>query len=113
MHIKAGDTVAIIAGGDQFVTDKKGEKTRKTGRVIKVYPSTNRVLVEGVNMIKKHERPKNQNDKGGIVTKEAPIHASNVQIVDPKTGQPTRTYLKEVEGKKVRFSRKSNTQLDK
>lgn len=113
MQIKAGDTVAIIAGGDQFTEDKKGVKTRKTGRVIKVFPRTNRVLVEGVNIVKKHERPKNANDKGGIVEIEAPINASNVAIVDPKTNQPTRVYTKVVDGKKVRFSRKSDTQIDK
>lgn len=113
MHIKAGDTVAIIAGGDQFTVDKKGVKTRKTGRVIKVYPKTNRVLVEGVNIVKKHERPKQANDKGGIVEIEAPINATNVAVVDPKTNEPTRTYIKVVDGKKVRFSRKSDTQIDK
>jgi large subunit ribosomal protein L24 len=113
MHIKKGDTVAIIAGGDQFVTDKKGVKSRKTGTVLKVYTKTDRVLVQGVNIVKKHERPKQANDKGGIVEKEAPIHISNVQLLDPKTGLPTRVYTQVVDGKKVRFSSKSNVQLDK
>jgi large subunit ribosomal protein L24 len=113
MQIKAGDTVAVIAGANQFTTDKKGVKTRTTGRVIKVYPRTNRVLVEGVNIVKKHQRPKQQNDKGGILEVEAPIHASNVAILDPKTNEPTRVYVKVVDGKKVRFSRKSDSQLDK
>jgi len=126
MYIKTGDTVAVIAGRDQFVTDKKGNKTRKTGRVLKVYPKTERVLVEGVNMVKKHERPKTQNDKGGIMEVEAPVHVSNVAIVDPKTGKPTRVGFKfktdkngELElganGKpiKVRVAKKSGESLDK
>ncbi|MBN2300226.1 MAG: 50S ribosomal protein L24 [Acholeplasmataceae bacterium] len=113
MYIKAGDTVAVIAGNDQFSTDKKGKTTRKTGRVLKVYPRTDRVLVEGINMVKKHEAPKNQKDKGGIVEKEAPIHVSNVAIVDPKTGKPTRVGYHEVNGKKVRYAKKSGESLDK
>jgi large subunit ribosomal protein L24 len=113
MIIKAGDTVAVIAGRDQFTVDKKGNKTRKTGRVIKVYTKTERVLVEGVNIIKKHQRPTKENDKGGILEKEAPIHVSNVQLIDPKTGLPTRVYMQEVDGKKVRFSTRSKVQIDK
>ncbi|MBE0700454.1 MAG: 50S ribosomal protein L24 [Acholeplasmataceae bacterium] len=113
MYIKAGDTVTIIAGRDQFVTDKKGNKTRRTGRVIRVYPRTERVLVEGINIVKKHQRPTQAKDKGGIIEKEAPIHVSNVALLDPKTGKPTRVYYQEVEGKKVRFSSKSKVQIDK
>ena len=113
MYIKAGDTVAVIAGRDQFVTDKKGKTTRKTGRVLKVYPRTDRVLVEGVNKVKKHQRPTQANDKGGIIEKEAPIHVSNIAIVDPKTGKPTRVGYHEVNGKKVRYAKKSGESLDK
>jgi large subunit ribosomal protein L24 len=113
MYIKAGDTVAVIAGRDQFVTDKKGKETRKTGRVIKVFPKTDRVLVEGVNIIKKHQRPTQANEKGGILEVEAPIHASNVALIDPKTGKPTRVGYREVDGKKVRYAKKSGESLDK
>jgi large subunit ribosomal protein L24 len=113
MYIKAGDTVAIIAGRDQFVTDKKGNKTRKTGRVLKVYPRTDRVLVEGVNIVKKHQRPAQQDDKGGILEKEAPIHVSNVALLDPKTNKPTRVGYHVVDGKKVRYAKKSGESLDK
>ncbi len=113
MYIKAGDTVAVIAGRDQFAVDKKGKKTRKTGRVLKVFPNTDRVIVEGVNMMKKHQRPTNANDKGGIIDREAPIHVSNVALIDPKTGLPTRVGYKVVEGKKVRFAKKSGEVLDK
>ncbi len=113
MYIKAGDTVAVIAGRDQFAVDKKGKKTRKTGRVLKVFPKTNRIIVEGINMMKKHQRPTNANDKGGIIDKEAPIHVSNVALIDPKTGLPTRVGYKVVEGKKVRYAKKSGEALDK
>lgn len=113
MYIKAGDTVAVIAGADQFVTDKKGNTTRKTGRVLKVYPRTDRVLVEGVNKVKKHQRPSQANEKGGIIEKEAPIHVSNVAMIDPKTGKPTRIGIKEVDGKKIRYAKKSGASLDK
>ena len=113
MYIKTGDTVTVIAGRDQFVTDKKGNKTRKTGRVLKVYTKTDRVLVEGVNIVKKHQRPTQANDKGGIIEKEAPIHVSNVAILDPKTKKPTRVGYREVDGKKVRYAKKSGESLDK
>ncbi|QWB96013.1 50S ribosomal protein L24 [Mycoplasmatota bacterium] len=125
MYIKTGDTVAVISGRDQFVTDKKGNKTRKTGRVLKVYPKLEKVLVEGVNMVKKHERPKTQNDKGGIMEVEAPLRASNVAIIDPKTGEPTRVGYRlktdkngrlvlGTNGKpvKVRYAKKSGASLD-
>ena len=118
MYIKTGDTVAVIAGRDQFVTDKKGNKTRKTGKVIKVLRDSDRVIVEGVNVVSKHQRPTQGNDKGGIVKKEAPIHVSNVALIDPKTKEPTRIGFKVEEDKngkktKVRVALKSGTVLDK
>lgn len=118
MQIKTGDTVAIIAGGDQFVTDKKGNKVRKTGTVLKVFPKTNRVLVQGVNIVKKHQRPTQGNEKGGIIEMEAPIHASNVALIDPSTNKPTRVRIKtEVDSKgiekKIRVAVKSGTPIDK
>jgi len=113
MYIKTGDTVAVIAGRDQFVTDKKGNKTRRTGRVLKVYPKTDRVMVEGINIVKKHQRPTQANDKGGIMEIEATIHVSNIALIDPKSGQPTRIGFREVDGKKVRYAKKSGESLDK
>ncbi len=95
--IKTGDEVIVIAGKD------KGLK----GRVLKVYRSKDRVLVEHVNMIKKHVKPSTENPKGGIEEKEAPIHISNVALVDPKTGKPTRVGYEIKDGKKVRVSKKS------
>jgi len=113
MNIKTGDTVVVIAGGDQFTTDKKGIKTRKTGRVLKVNNDKQTVIVEGVNIVKKHERPKTANDKGGIVEKPAPIHVSNVAILDPKENVPTRVGYRFENGVKVRFAKKSGAVLDK
>ncbi|UYZ13474.1 50S ribosomal protein L24 [Brevibacillus sp. WF146] len=104
MHVKKGDTVIVIAGKD------KGKK----GRVLAAYPKKERVLVEGINLVKKHTRPSQTNPQGGIVTQEAPIHVSNVSLIDPKTGKPTRIGYKVLEnGKKVRYAKKSGEVIDK
>lgn len=118
MKIRTGDTVTIIAGSDRYVTDKKGVKTRKTGTVLRVYPKTETVLVEGVNKVKKHERPTQGDESGGIFEVEAPIHISNVALIDPETNQPTRVKFETVEDKKgnkqkVRVAVKSGAKLDK
>ncbi len=113
MNIKTGDTVVVIAGGDQFTTDKKGIKTRKSGRVLKVFAADNKVIVEGVNKVKKHQRPRSAQDKGGINEFEAPIHVSNVAIQDPKTGLPTRVGYRTENGVKVRYAKRSGQALDK
>ena len=100
LKIKKGDKVVVITGRD------KG----KVGEVKKVLPTENRVIVDGVNMIKRHTRP-SAGDPGGIVEKEASIHVSNVAYVDPKTDKPTRIGYKTLEdGRKVRFYR-SNGEL--
>lgn len=111
--IKAGDTVVIIAGKDKFTKNKKNEKVPTTGKVIKVYPTENRVLVEGVNKVKKHMKASQSNKDGGIYEQEAPIHISNVMMLDPKDKVPTRVGFKFVENKKVRYAKKSGTILDK
>lgn len=104
MHVKKGDTVIVIAGKD------KGKK----GRVLAAYPKKERVLVEGINLVKKHTRPSQANPQGGIVTQEAPIHVSNVSLIDPKSGKPTRIGYKVLEnGKKVRVAKKSGEIIDK
>ncbi|ADG04942.1 ribosomal protein L24 [Kyrpidia tusciae DSM 2912] len=104
MRIKKGDMVAVIAGKD------KGKK----GRVLAAYPKKQRVLVEGVNMVKRHMKPNPTYPQGGIISKEAPLHVSNVMIVDPKTGEPTRVGMKILaDGKKVRYAKKSGEILDK
>jgi len=103
LHVKKNDTVIVISGKD------KGKK----GRVIAAYPRENRVLVEGVNIVKKHARPSQANPQGGIIEQEAPIHASNVMHVDPKSGKVTRIGYKVLDnGKKVRIAKRSGAQID-
>ena len=101
MNLVKGDKVIVIAGRD------KG----KTGTIQKVIPEQNRVVVEGVNLRKKTNKPSQKNPDGGIVEIYAPINASNVMLVDPKTKEPTRIGHKEVKGKKVRYAKKSGTVL--
>ena len=103
MTIKTGDTVVVIAGKD------KG----KTGKVSAVYADANKVLVDDVNVVTKHQKPRSQQDKGGIVKKSAPIEASNVMVVCPVCQKATRVAHAEVEGKKVRSCKKCNASLDK
>ena len=83
MHVKTGDTVIVIAGKE------KGKK----GKVIATYPKKDRVVVEGLNMVKRHTKPSQNNPQGGIITKEAAIHVSNVMLVDPESGKPTRVKM--------------------
>lgn len=102
LHVKKDDKVMVITGKD------KG----KTGRVIVAYPRENRVLVEGINMVKRHTKPSPQNQQGGIIEKEAPIHASNVMLIDPKSGKPTRIGYTMENGKKVRVAKRSGEIID-
>ena len=103
MKIKKGDQVKVISGRN------KG----KIGKVLRVIPSTNRVLIEGVNLIYRHSRPSQTNPKGGIIEKEAPINLSNVMLYDARSGKPTRVNYKMIEDAekktmtKVRISNKS------
>ena len=109
MQIKTGDTVVVIAGKDKFTKDKKGNRVPTTGKVLKVYPKTNRVLVEGVNKVTKHQKPTQANQNGGKIEMEAPIDASNVMLLDPKVNKPTRVGIKiDENGKKIRVSKKSD-----
>ena len=101
IHIKKGDTVYVNAGND------KG----KTGKVLSVNPDKDRVIVEGVNMVKKHTKPNSKQPQGGIVEQEAGIHISNLQLIDPKSGKPTRVGYKMVDDKKVRFAKKSGEEI--
>ncbi|RFU61407.1 50S ribosomal protein L24 [Peribacillus glennii] len=103
MHVKKGDKVVVISGKD------KG----KQGIILEAYPKNNRVLVEGVNIVKKHSKPSQLNPQGGIISKEAAIHVSNVMPLDPKSGTPTRVGYKVEDGKKVRVAVKSGESLDK
>ena len=101
IYIKKGDTVYVNAGND------KG----KTGKVLEVIRSKDRVIVEGVNMVSKHTKPNPKNPQGGIVKQEAGVHISNLQLVDPAKGGPTRIGFKFVDGKKVRYSKKSGEEI--
>ncbi|MFC7358123.1 50S ribosomal protein L24 [Jejudonia soesokkakensis] len=101
LKIKTGDAVVVTAG------DHKGSE----GKVLRVYSDKNKAIVEGVNTVKKHEKPSAANPQGGITEKEAPIHISNLSLVDPKSGDATRVGYRMEDGKKVRFSKKSNQVL--
>lgn len=107
MKIRKNDTVMVVAGNDRG----------KTGKILKVFPQLNRVIVEGINMRKRHTKANQKNPQGGITEKEAPIHASNVMILDPKSNEPTRIgsqiILDEKTGKKkiARVSKLSGEML--
>ena len=101
LHIKKGDIVYVNTGVD------KG----KTGRVMKVMVDKQRAIVEGLNMVSKHTKPNAKSPQGGIEKKEAAIHISNLNVVDPKTGKPTRVGRKEVDGKLVRYAKKSGEEI--
>ena len=105
LHIKKGDTVYVLAGDD------KG----KTGCVLQVLAKEGRAIVEGINMVKKSTKPSAQHPQGGIIEKEAPIHLSNINVVDPKSGKtprPTRVgFKKDKDGKTVRYSKKSGEEI--
>lgn len=101
-HIVKGDMVKVIAGDDRG----------KTGEVMAVYPSRNKVLVQGVNRVYRHLRPSKKHPQGGRIQKEMPVHISNVLPVDPKTGQATRVGVRiNADGSKERIARKSGESL--
>jgi large subunit ribosomal protein L24 len=102
LKIKKGDRVVVLAGKD------KGKK----GEVLKVLPKDERVIVNGVNMIKRHQK-QSAAQEGGIISKEAPIHVSNLSLEDPKDGSPTRVGYKTLDdGRKVRFAKRSGEVID-
>ena len=108
MRIRRDDTVRIIAGKDRG----------KTGRVLRVDPRHDRVVVEGANIIKRHTRPRTLRDTqraqelGGIVEKEGPIHVSNVMLIDPESGEPSRVGVKHEGDRRVRVAKKSGKEID-
>jgi large subunit ribosomal protein L24 len=102
LHIKKGDSVTVIAG------ESKGQK----GRVLEVDRDKNKALVEGVNMVSKHTKPNAKAPQGGIIKKEAPIHLSNLMVIDPTSGKPTRIGRRlNDKNKLVRFSKKSGEEI--
>lgn len=102
MHVKTGDEVKVITGKD------KG----KEGVILKTFPKKDRVIVEGINIVKKHRKASQTNPTGGILEEAAPIHVSNIMLIDAKTGEPTRVGSKVVDGKKVRVSKKTGEIID-
>ena len=103
-RVKKDDDVVVVAGKD------KGTR----GKVLRVMPTDDKILVEGVNVITKHIKPSQRNPQGGRVKREAPIHISNVMLADPKDGQPTRVKIKTLEsGERVRVAARSGEQIDK
>lgn len=101
MKIKKGDTVLIISGKD------RGKK----GRVLRAFPDKARILVEGINIVKKHQKPKKTGEKGQVVQKPAAVDVSNAKIVCPKCSKPTRIGYKAAEGKKTRICKKCKKQI--
>ena len=102
IHVRTGDTVRVMRGDD------KG----KEGKIIRVYPKTGRVLIEGVNIVKKHRRARTAEEQSGIIDMPAPIHSSNVMLLDPKSGDPTRTRKQiDEDGTKERIAVKSGEAL--
>ena len=101
-HIKKGDLVQV----------NTGEEKGKQGKVLAVLPKEERAIVEGINMVSKHTKPNAAHPQGGIIKKEAPIHISNLNVVDPSTGKPTRIgRRRNAEGKLVRYAKKSGVEL--
>lgn len=102
LHIKKGDLVQVLSGDD------KG----KRGKVLQVFPKKQRALVEGVNFIKKHTKPTNEHPNGGIIEQEAPIHISNLNVIDPETDKPTRIGRRlNDDNKLVRYAKKSGKEI--
>ncbi|MBR5434899.1 MAG: 50S ribosomal protein L24 [Bacteroidales bacterium] len=101
-NIRKGDTVLVLSG------EYKGQQ----GKILKMETKTDKALVEGINLVSKHTKPNAKNPQGGIIKKEAPIHVSNLMLVDPATGKPTRVGKKRTEtGKLVRYSKKTGEEI--
>lgn len=101
LNIKKGDNVYVLSGEDRG----------KTGRVLKVIREKNRAIVEGVNIVTKAAKPSAKHPQGGLVKMEAPINVSNLSLIDPKSGKPTRVGYRIEDGKKVRYAKKSGEEI--
>ena len=101
-RIKAGDEVQLLSGKDRG----------KTGKVLEVRPKEQRVLVEGLNLMKRHTRPRPPNEPGGVIERPAPIHLSNVALLDPADKKPTRVRVQVIDGKRVRVAARSGQRID-
>ncbi len=96
LHVRKDDMVKVLAGKDRGAE----------GKILEVFPAKQRAIVEGINMVTKHQKP-TQNEEGGLIQKEAPIHVSNLMLIDPKTGEACRVGRKESGGRLVRYSKKT------
>jgi large subunit ribosomal protein L24 len=104
VHVRKGDTVVVIAGKERG----------KRGKVLRVIPEKGRVIVERINMVKKHQRPTQKLRQGGIIEREGSLHISNVMLLDPRNDRPTRVGVRALsDGKKVRLARKSGEMIDR
>lgn len=103
LHIRKGDKVMVLSG------EEKG----KTGKVLQIFPAESKAIVEGVNIVAHHKKPRSAQEAGGIQKSEAPIHISKLQVICPETGVPTRVSFAIVDGEKVRISKKSGNPIDK
>ena len=101
MRIRKGDTVKVLSGNDK----------NKTGEVLEIIPKTNKIVVKGINIIKKHTKPRKQGEEGGILSMEGAIHVAKVNVVCPKCGKPTRIGYSEEKGEKVRVCKKCGAKL--
>jgi large subunit ribosomal protein L24 len=105
-RIKSGDQVIVISGKDRG----------KRGKVLRVEPDRERCYVEGLNMVKRHQRPRQTGttaqQTGGVISKEGPIHLSNVALIDPRDGRPTRVGIMVEDGRRVRVAKRSGTRID-
>ncbi len=101
MKVRRDDMVRVISGKDRG----------KTGRVIRVDPARDRVYVEGVAVRKRHMRPRTMQEQGGVIESEGPVHVSNVMLIDPKSGEPTRVGIKREDGQRKRIARRSGEEL--
>ncbi len=101
LHIKKGDNVYVLSGEDRG----------KQGRVLKVLVAKQRAIVEGINIVTKATKPNAQHPQGGLVKKEASVHISNLALLDPKSGKPTRVGYRVEDGKKVRYAKKSGEEI--
>ena len=101
-RIRKGDRVVLLSGKD------KG----KSGIVLEVRPKEQRVLIEGVNIMKRHTKPRPPNEPGGVIERPAPVHLSNVALIDPKDNRPTRVRIQEIDGARVRVAARSGEKLD-
>lgn len=111
MNFKVGDLVLIITGKNRFFLDKDGKKNIKIGKILKLFPKKQKAIVEGVNIVHKHQRPAKDEKKGNIIKTEAPIHISNISLVDPATKIRSKVGFRIENNKKIRYLKKTGVSI--